>query len=76
MSDVPDRAEAEAQPSNNAAIPASPASCRNNHQSSTGSLVQKTGMLSQLQHCGPLGLKNWQEETLQFQLLPGQLDLA
>lgn len=51
------------------------ARCRNSLQSSTGSLVQKSGILSQLRHCGPVGLKNWQKETLQFQLPPGQLDL-
>lgn len=76
VSDVPDRAGAEAQPSGTVALLASPANCRNNHQSSTGSLVQKRGTPSQFQHCGPVGLKNWQKETSQFQLPPSQLDLA
>lgn len=70
MSDMPDRAGtgAEAQPSNNVAIQASPPSCRNNSQSSTSSLLQKRGMLLQLQNWGPVGLQNHQKESWHFQL--------
>lgn len=78
MSDMPDRAGtgAEAQPSNNVAIQASPPSCRNNSQSSTSSLLQKRGMLLQLQNWGPVGLQNHQKESWHFQLPPGEKDTS